>query len=989
MIILDIESYFSSKDKYSLKKMSIVEYCCDPRAELICTALINTEDDAKKMRYFQGNDLRHYLKYHMPCTFIAHNAKFDLLFLRMLFPDLPWHKCKFYCTMNMFQAVYKQPDMIRGGLYSLDNLGHRLFGTHKTLDVVEFDGLTREDILADPAFPERAEKMRRYVMSDTQITADAFMYIRERLSRAQLKVINWALYNFINPKIDLEIYSVKALEQKISEQREEQLKELREIFPGKCIKPKMLSSRPQFAALVKACGYDMPTKTSPTTGKQIPQLAKTDDFILDNQNNDTDLGKLIRARIAFSSNIELSRCKTWQQVYNASKYYHYSVTPNSTWTHRLTGNNCIAHGTEVLTQHGWVPIQHIKDHHLMWDGVDWVSHEGLVFSGVQETVQVLGVWATRSHVMYCEDDQPVYHGYNIHDRKAYTRSATTQGYPIRTLRSGGRLGASRGCLEGTNTVSLLRRLWRRGVACFKNITQRASNKMPPLFNEENSLLLARARATFQGCEVTLREPKGYRLQKLWRSRNKIFISECITSGFNHGQALARGSMDRQADRSKGQQRPLRRIELAISHARTKLQQQTQDTNTQVSQERCATGSRAACGSLSASRSNLWIQPISQALARGCGTYNRYSKPMAQRTGSGVKTQRVYDIKNSGPRHRFTIRTEAGYGVLAHNSGGANPLNLPRGSILRKAIIPKSKDHLFMGFDLSGLELRIARYVARDTKAIETILSGGDMYIDFIADALRMDRNQMYIDVAQEDNRATQFRHVGKTGQLSIQYGTSGKKLYEMFKRMGLGHVVTEEQATDMVTFFRRHRHKPVADAWTFMEATMMSQCQHDSLVYDADDIRQGINLPGDPVIGGGWRWPSGTLLRYPKLYKQGRGMQGDWRYYPAGPLAASDRSSLAWDPTIKRIYPSAFFQAHIQSLANEVICDIRERIITAGYYVAMECYDELTMVVPRHRANEESAQEIQSIAESELTWWDEAPPLTAEVKIGETYYDLK
>jgi len=52
--------------------------------------------------------------------------------------------------------------------------------------------------------------------------------------------------------------------------------------------------------------------------------------------------------------------------------------------------NCLAEGTLVLTERGLVPIQEIKTHDRVWDGVEWVNHEGLIDNGRQETVLLGG-----------------------------------------------------------------------------------------------------------------------------------------------------------------------------------------------------------------------------------------------------------------------------------------------------------------------------------------------------------------------------------------------------------------------------------------------------------------------------------------------------------------------------------------------------------------------------------------------------------------------
>lgn len=58
--------------------------------------------------------------------------------------------------------------------------------------------------------------------------------------------------------------------------------------------------------------------------------------------------------------------------------------------------NCLAQGTLVLTEIGLRPIETVG-HERVWDGVEWVSHGGLKYSGKQTTLQVFGVHMTPEH----------------------------------------------------------------------------------------------------------------------------------------------------------------------------------------------------------------------------------------------------------------------------------------------------------------------------------------------------------------------------------------------------------------------------------------------------------------------------------------------------------------------------------------------------------------------------------------------------------------
>ena len=65
---------------------------------------------------------------------------------------------------------------------------------------------------------------------------------------------------------------------------------------------------------------------------------------------------------------------------------------------------CIAGGQRVLTkQNGLVPIENVKDWHLVWDGIEWVSHDGLVCNGEKNVVTYDGVTATPDHLVFLKE----------------------------------------------------------------------------------------------------------------------------------------------------------------------------------------------------------------------------------------------------------------------------------------------------------------------------------------------------------------------------------------------------------------------------------------------------------------------------------------------------------------------------------------------------------------------------------------------------------
>lgn len=67
-----------------------------------------------------------------------------------------------------------------------------------------------------------------------------------------------------------------------------------------------------------------------------------------------------------------------------------------TWGGKLV-ENCWAAGTRVCTNRGWIPIERITCDDLIWDGFDWVNHDGMVCQGSKRTISVDGERCTPEH----------------------------------------------------------------------------------------------------------------------------------------------------------------------------------------------------------------------------------------------------------------------------------------------------------------------------------------------------------------------------------------------------------------------------------------------------------------------------------------------------------------------------------------------------------------------------------------------------------------
>ena len=64
---------------------------------------------------------------------------------------------------------------------------------------------------------------------------------------------------------------------------------------------------------------------------------------------------------------------------------------------QFSNGACIAEGTDVLTDMGWLPIEKVTDTHKVWDGDNWVNCDGAHFMGVKDVTELDGVSLTLDH----------------------------------------------------------------------------------------------------------------------------------------------------------------------------------------------------------------------------------------------------------------------------------------------------------------------------------------------------------------------------------------------------------------------------------------------------------------------------------------------------------------------------------------------------------------------------------------------------------------
>lgn len=329
------------------------------------------------------------------------------------------------------------------------------------------------------------------------------------------------------------------------------------------------------------------------------------------------------------------------------KITYEGVSSNKGWS-RLESygpkfvENCLAEGTRVLTDRGWIEIQNVTTKDALWDGEQWVSNEGLINKGIQEVINIDGALMTPNHKVLTQE--------------GWKNAATCEGLNRYEVRIPNSFELCRKECKRTLTDKSKMRLWKRnyfeGIKLFiwpLEVVWMQKNRYDSSRDnyswEETSSFIQ----NMGSHEKKMFKQKMQKLEKLWRQGDQglrqmvKFISEFL------GRYVF-WIQERAVFRPHRCQRELLSRELQMGGLQNPGQKQEKLKIFKNPVGRYNTsGSR---GEIKDSSSHVTKKNIS-AMARGYVIYKaKSSKP-------------VYDLKNAGPNHRFTIRTEAGP-MIVHN-----------------------------------------------------------------------------------------------------------------------------------------------------------------------------------------------------------------------------------------------------------------------------------------------------------------------------------
>lgn len=406
VVTLDVETYFDND--YSLRKMTMTEYICDPRFKLHSIAIKHLN---KPTEYFDTDHIElavQHLKLLKNWALVGQNTAFDAAVLN-------WHygvKPDFYFdTMSMSRGFWPTESG------SLKSLAERLFPDDKQMrkgtELVNFIGV-------ETLTSEQHVVMKRYNVQDVDLTEAIFLKLLSYgFPEEELYQIHMVMRMYVEPSFVIDRPLLEAAieddERETSEAVNKALAQVKDELITRQVQgfdlpldEKLFSSNQRFARLLEEVLDIKPPIKLNAKGAPTYAFGKRDVDFIKMRNDYPDFEPVFMARELVKSTIAASRAATMLRcsqpsIINPEGRLPVPLRYYGAATGRMSG--CLSATTKIIvkTEHGSIeeiPICNLEDTDLVWDGEEFVTHGGAHFKGYKEVITHDGVTATEDHTVF-------------------------------------------------------------------------------------------------------------------------------------------------------------------------------------------------------------------------------------------------------------------------------------------------------------------------------------------------------------------------------------------------------------------------------------------------------------------------------------------------------------------------------------------------------------------------------------------------------------
>jgi len=313
---------------------------------------------------------------------------------------------------------------------------------------------------------------------------------------------------------------------------------------------------------------------------------------------------------------------------------------------------CIAEGSLVLTNKGLIPIEKITQEHLLWDGENWVSHGGVVYKGVKETITHAGLTATPEHVVWTEKGWRT-----LESCKRLGLFIAKTGDGRKNLRIGEDYISDNTCEthpgeEKRICFHRMHSLWNKKMDFIRQFMQRNSKRMSKMFTTQKISPLVISKDTKQ--TTSLSKQRKQSMEILRRTWNRISFFFSSRSMFMDYKKFRYSSRQISRNRQNRQRWSLRTRKHQMVNTFAKYSTHNE---------------KSYYSKITPFQTTLSLYYLYRRYLKKIFSYNDCQtdcSSLGKQEKRGELSQRsckkpVWDIINAGPFHRFTVQ-----GLLVHN-----------------------------------------------------------------------------------------------------------------------------------------------------------------------------------------------------------------------------------------------------------------------------------------------------------------------------------
>lgn len=325
-IFIDFETYYSTKKKYDLRSISMVEYIRHPDFYIQGMG-IKINDGSTQ--WYGADEVANRVDSIDWAQFrvVAHNVKFDGGILAWKYGVKP---AQWVDTHPIVRATLGASIPSASLKVAAEALGLPAKGELKTNNLRELT-------------PKQEAELANYCKRDVDLCHGIFHALRKRIPEDQWVLIDWTIRAFLEPQLVIDKDKCLAVYNRICSTKDEHLAKVN-------INPKVFSSNLQFAKLLKDEGFSVPMKLNKKDKKILALSIQDEGFLLMTRSSNKRLQDLCKARMAVKQTLEETRAKKLARIADISSYCFDIIFSGAMQTHRFSGSNGCAGNPQNFTR---------------------------------------------------------------------------------------------------------------------------------------------------------------------------------------------------------------------------------------------------------------------------------------------------------------------------------------------------------------------------------------------------------------------------------------------------------------------------------------------------------------------------------------------------------------------------------------------------------------------------------------------------------------